>query len=94
MFPNNISATKGKHWEMHFFYSLLIFNRYLTQTKARPPSFVLFSNSKEIDQTYLRYLSSCLREEFNLDGVPIRIFVRTSENPYSVLIITNYDFII
>ena len=72
---------------------LLILNRYLTQTKARPPSFVLFSNSKEIDQTYLRYLSSCLREEFNLDGVPIRIFVRTSENPYSVLTITIYDFI-
>ena len=56
--------------------------RYITQTKARPPSFVLFSNVKELDRTYLRFLSSCLREEFNLDGIPIRIFVRTSDNPY------------
>lgn len=43
---------------------------------------MLFSNVKELDRTYLRFLSSCLREEFNLDGIPIRIFVRTSENPY------------
>ena len=56
--------------------------KYITQTKARPPSFVLFSNVKELDRTYLRFLSSCLREEFNLDGIPIRIFVRTSDNPY------------
>lgn len=59
-------------------------SRYLTQTKARPPSFVLFSNVKDIDRTYIRYLSSCLREEFSLDGIPIRISVRTSENPYTV----------
>ncbi|OAO12756.1 GTP-binding protein, partial [Blastocystis sp. ATCC 50177/Nand II] len=58
--------------------------KYLTQTKARPPSFVLFSNSKEIDKTYLRFLSSCLQEEFDLNGVPIRIFVRVSENPFTV----------
>ena len=58
--------------------------KYLTQTKARPPSFVLFSNSKEIDRTYLRFLSSCLQEEFDLNGVPIRIYVRVSENPYTV----------
>ncbi|KNB45684.1 ribosome-associated GTPase [Blastocystis sp. subtype 4] len=61
--------------------------KYLTQTKARPPSFVLFSNVKDIDRTYLRYLSSCLREEFNLDGIPIRIFVRTGDNPYTVGIV-------
>ena len=60
--------------------------KYLTQTKARPPSFVLFSNSKEIDKTYLRFLSSCLQEEFDLNGVPIRIFVRVSENPYTVVL--------
>ena len=58
--------------------------KYLTQTKARPPSFVLFSNSKEIGKTYLRFLSSCLQEEFDLNGVPIRIYVRVSENPYTV----------
>ena len=45
---------------------------------------MLFSNVKEVDRTYLRYLSSCLREEFNLDGIPIRIFVRTGDNPYTV----------
>ena len=57
--------------------------KYITQTKARPPSFVLFCNVKELDATYLRYLCSCLREEFNLNGVPVRIYVRASENPYT-----------
>lgn len=66
----------GNHW--------LILCRYITQTKARPPSFVLFCNVKELDATYLRYLCSCLREEFNLNGVPVRIYVRASENPYTV----------
>lgn len=64
--------------------SWLILCRYITQTKARPPSFVLFCNVKELDATYVRYLCSCLREEFNLNGVPVRIYVRASENPYTV----------
>ena len=73
---SEVEVWMGIHW--------LCLCRYITQTKARPPSFVLFCNVKELDATYLRYLCSCLREEFNLNGVPVRIFVRASENPYTV----------
>jgi GTP-binding protein len=57
--------------------------RYMTQVKARPPTFALFANRPEaIDETYLRYIVNGLREEFDLPGVPIRIMVRGGKNPY------------
>ena len=58
--------------------------RYMTQTKARPPTFALFGNQlKELPQAYLRYLTNGLRESFALKGVPIRFLLRTSKNPYA-----------
>lgn len=58
--------------------------RYCTQTKARPPTFVFFSNlKKDIPDSYLRYLTSQLRETFRLPGVPIRLTVRSGKNPYN-----------
>ena len=56
--------------------------RYLTQTKTRPPTFYLSSNMKEIPEHYLRYLVNELRNDFGLDGVPIRMMVRPGKNPY------------
>ncbi len=57
--------------------------RYMTQTKARPPTFVLFANkSKEVPASYLRYLTNNLREAFELPGVPLRLLLRTGKNPY------------
>ena len=58
--------------------------RYMTQPKARPPTFALFGNQlKELPQAYLRYLQNGLREAFGLKGVPIRFLLRTSKNPYT-----------
>ncbi len=57
--------------------------RYMTQKCARPPSFILFSNTSEIPESYLRYLVNSMREHFHLPGVPIRIKIRKNENPYS-----------
>ncbi len=58
--------------------------RYITQAKTRPPSFFIFSSNPEgLPDSYLRYLINQLRETFNLRGVPIRITVRKSENPYA-----------
>ena len=58
--------------------------RYMTQVKARPPTFALFANRPEaIDETYLRYIVNGLRETFALPGVPIRIMVRGGKNPYA-----------
>jgi GTPase len=58
--------------------------RYMTQASARPPTFVAFcSRPKELPNSYLRYLSNSLREVFDLPGVPVRLNLRKSENPYA-----------
>lgn len=58
--------------------------RYMTQPKARPPSFVLFcSRADALPESYLRYLANGLRETFDLPGVPIRITLRQKDNPYT-----------
>lgn len=57
--------------------------RYMTQVKARPPQFALFGNQLDaLPESYKRYLVNSIRETFDLPGVPIRLTVRTSENPF------------
>ncbi len=57
---------------------------YITQAKARPPSFILFcTRADAIPDAYVRYLVNALREKFNLPGTPIRITLREKENPYA-----------
>ena len=57
---------------------------YITQTKARPPSFVLFcSRADAVPQAYLRYLTNSLREAFALPGTPVRITLREKANPFA-----------
>lgn len=58
--------------------------RYMTQVKARPPTFALFGNQlKSLPADYLRYLTNGLREAFALRGTPIRFLLRTGKNPYA-----------
>jgi len=57
--------------------------RYMTQAKSRPPTFALFTSSGgELPESYERYLINGLREQFGLKGVPVRINLRKSRNPY------------
>jgi GTP-binding protein len=57
---------------------------YITQPKARPPTFVLFSSrASALPETYRRYLINGLRENFALPGTPIRLTLRTKANPYA-----------
>jgi GTP-binding protein len=57
---------------------------YATQTKARPPSFVVFcSRADAVPESYLRYLVNSLREAFALPGTPIRITLREKANPFA-----------
>ncbi|MGL5734984.1 MAG: ribosome biogenesis GTPase Der, partial [Beijerinckiaceae bacterium] len=57
--------------------------RYMTQPKARPPLFAFFGNQLDsLPKAYTRYLTNGLRETFKLDGTPIRLSMRTSDNPY------------
>ncbi|MDQ0303463.1 ribosome biogenesis GTPase Der [Ancylobacter polymorphus] len=58
--------------------------RYITQPKARPPSFVLFcSRADALPESYVRYLVNNLRTTFDLPGVPIRLTLREKDNPYA-----------
>jgi len=57
--------------------------RYMTQPKARPPTFALFGNQLEhLPVSYLRYLTNNLREAFELPGTPVRLHTRGGSNPY------------
>jgi len=58
--------------------------KYMAQTKARPPTFVLFaSRADQLPDHYKRYLVNSIRESFDLPGVPIRLTVRSNKNPYA-----------
>jgi GTP-binding protein len=57
--------------------------RYMTQVKARPPQFAIFGNQLDaLPKSYTRYLVNGIREAFDLPGVPIRVSLRTGQNPY------------
>jgi GTPase len=57
--------------------------RYITQPKARPPTFVAFGTRAErIPDDYQRYLINSLRETFGMPGTPIRLQLRGTQNPY------------
>ncbi len=58
--------------------------KYITQIKTRPPTFALWvARPKELPDSYRRYIINGLRKDFNIPGVPIRLLVRTSKNPYA-----------
>ncbi len=57
--------------------------RYMTQAKARPPTFALFVNKPQaLPDSYMRYLTNKLRESFGFHGVPLRLHMRKPKNPY------------
>lgn len=58
--------------------------RYMTQVKARPPTFALFGNQLDsLPEDYVRYLTNGLRKNFDLIGTPLRFLMRTQKNPYA-----------
>ncbi|VEJ44987.1 ribosome biogenesis GTPase Der [Bartonella vinsonii] len=58
--------------------------KYITQIKTRPPGFVISCSRPQVmPQSYLRYLSNGLRDAFDMPGIPIRISLRASDNPFA-----------
>lgn len=50
---------------------------YITQVSTKPPTFVIFVNSKELMHfSYQRYIENRIRDTFGFTGTPIRIFIR------------------
>jgi len=57
--------------------------RYITQIKARPPTFMLSTSlPKSLPDSYVKFLTNDLRASFDMPGVPIRMNMRKKENPY------------
>lgn len=57
--------------------------RYVTQAKARPPSFIGFcQRADDMPVSYTRYLINALREDFEIWGTPVRFNLRKGKNPY------------
>ena len=58
--------------------------RYAHQGGMNPPIIVIHGNSLEhVTETYKRFLEGRFRKAFNLEGTPLRIEMKTSNNPYA-----------
>lgn len=56
---------------------------YITQTRVRPPTFVIWSNTPDaIHESYQRYLSNQLRTSFGFEGTPLRVQFRRKRRPW------------
>jgi GTP-binding protein len=60
-------ALKGKHIQI----------KYVTQLPTRSPTFAFFCNLPQyIQDSYKRFLENRIREKFDFEGVPLRLFFR------------------
>ena len=58
--------------------------RYATMPKARPPTIVIFGpRAEDLPEDYRRYLVNSFRDTFDMPGVPIRLQLRGTTNPYA-----------
>jgi len=58
--------------------------RYATMPKARPPTLAIFGTRAEaLPEDYRRYLANSFRDAFAMPGVPIRLNMRGTTNPYA-----------
>ncbi len=58
--------------------------KYITQIKTRPPTFAMWvSKPDALPETHKRYIINALREDYDIPGVPVRLLIRKSRNPYT-----------
>ena len=58
--------------------------KYIAQTKTRPPTFVAHCNlAPEVPAAYRRYLINGIRDAFDIRAVPIRLILKSPDNPYA-----------
>lgn len=58
--------------------------RYAHSAGDHPPTVVIHGNQTDaLPDSYLRYLEKCYRQALKLEGNPIRILLRTGDNPYA-----------
>ncbi len=57
--------------------------RYAHQGGQNPPVIVIHGNQADkVPKSYKRYLENFFREEFDLQGTPLKLEFKTSDNPY------------
>jgi len=58
--------------------------KYIAQIKTRPPTFAMWvSRPEKLPPSYRRFIINGLRRDHDLPGIPVRLLVRRSKNPYS-----------
>lgn len=85
-----ISTSELNKWLEYFWknsgnqkYSGSLKFKYISQSKVRPPTFSLYHNkNSKVPKVTRRYISNQIREAFQLEGTPIRVNLRSAENPY------------
>ncbi len=57
--------------------------RYAHQGGSNPPIIIIHGNAlQKIPESYTRYLTQTFRKAFNLEGTPLRIQYKSSDNPF------------
>ncbi|SCV64124.1 GTPase Der [Anaplasma phagocytophilum] len=56
--------------------------KYISQVSTLPPTFVIATNSTEVESTYQTYLKNSFLKHFSMQGVPIRMIFKKGNNPY------------
>ncbi len=77
-FLGHVEATQPPPQRFHHPVRLL----YLAQTRVRPPTFTLISNTPEgIPDGYRRFLERRIRETWDFGGTPVRLHLRRRRKP-------------
>ncbi len=58
--------------------------KYITQIKTRPPTFAMWvARPDKLPEAHKRFIVNGLRRDYKIPGVPIRLLIRKSKNPYN-----------
>ena len=58
--------------------------KYIAQNKIRPPTFNIYHNkNSKVPRVAKRYIINRIRGKFGFEGIPIRINLMTSKNPFN-----------
>ncbi len=57
--------------------------KYISQNKTRPPTFLIYHNkNSKVPKNTKRYIVNKIRDNYSLEGIPIRVNLLSSKNPY------------
>jgi GTP-binding protein len=74
---NELLQTATEHYPPPAIKGKFVSIKYATQFPAKTPTFAFFCNLPQyIKEPYMRYLENQLREKFDFEGTPIRLFFR------------------